>query len=300
MVNEVTMQRLSVLRYLYDGAMEESRRSKPFDAISILRFHDSVELFLDLAYDEFGVPAKKTRDFKDYWTELEHHLSGQLAEKRSMDRLNDLRVSFKHHGHLPSTSSIERCRVNVTDFFEENTRLIFGMEFSDISMIYLIQNEDVRKLFAEIDMLIKEEKRWEAIGKISIAFAMLIDNYYEKNETFKHRSLFLFGSSMNNVSSSSMGLKNNKFDDFVKDVTKSVKALQDATKILSLGLDYQRYIKFRLLTPYVVKYMDGRYEYLLGQPSPDVQPSIEKCRFCYDFVVAVAIQLQDINFELEM
>src|SRR2546425_12972462 len=99
MIDEVTLQRLGLIRYMYDSAIEESRRSEPFNGLSILRFHDSVELFLDLACDKFGVPAKETREFKDYWTELEGHLQGQnLAEKRSMDRLNAARVAFKHHG----------------------------------------------------------------------------------------------------------------------------------------------------------------------------------------------------------
>ena len=135
MIDEITMQRLGLIRYLYKGAMEEARQPEPFGGISILKFHDSVELFLDLACDKFGVPAKKTNQFKDYWLELEGHLQGQsLSEKRSMDRLNAARVAFKHHGNLPSISSIERFRVNVTDFFEENTLLIFGIEFGKISV----------------------------------------------------------------------------------------------------------------------------------------------------------------------
>lgn len=59
MLDEITLQRLGLIRYLYEGAMEESRKPEPFGLIAILKFHDSVELFLDLACDKFGVAAKK-------------------------------------------------------------------------------------------------------------------------------------------------------------------------------------------------------------------------------------------------
>ncbi len=45
---------------VYETAMEESRRPEPFGLISILKFHDCVELFLDLACDKFGISANKT------------------------------------------------------------------------------------------------------------------------------------------------------------------------------------------------------------------------------------------------
>jgi hypothetical protein len=84
MLDEITLQRLGLIRYVYGAAIEESRQPEPFGLISILKFHDSVEFFLDLACDKFGIPANKTYRFKDYWTELEKHVQNQtLSEKRS-------------------------------------------------------------------------------------------------------------------------------------------------------------------------------------------------------------------------
>ncbi len=100
-----------------------------------------------------------------------------------MERLNDARVSFKHHGNLPHASSIEKFRVNVTDFFDDNTPLIFGIEFNKISMIYLIQNDAVKKLLEEATTLIEEEKRSEALIKIAIAYIRMIEDYMDSKET---------------------------------------------------------------------------------------------------------------------
>ena len=103
MLTENTLQRLAFIRYLYSVAVDQSRQPEPLRVASVLTFHDSIELFLDLACDQFGISSKKTREFKDYWNALEEHLKEQsLFQKRSMERLNMARVSFKHHGNMPS------------------------------------------------------------------------------------------------------------------------------------------------------------------------------------------------------
>jgi hypothetical protein len=297
MLDEITMQRLGLIRYLYESAIEESRKPEPFGLISILRFHDSVELFLDLACDKFGVPAKKTREFKDYWIELEGHLSGQsLAEKRSMDRLNAARVAFKHHGNLPHVSSIEKFRVNVTDFFEENTLLIFGIEFSKISMTYLVQNNFVKTLLDEARELMERGARGKAIDKIALAFAELMLDY-RSAIALNHRSLFSLGRSVPSLSSSDVN-DNRQLVEFTKKVASSIEELRESMGILSLGLDYQQYARFKFLTPYTVLY-HGSEHYAVASPTEEGHaPSLEQCQFCFDFVVSSAIRIQSVDLEV--
>lgn len=303
MIAETTMQRLALIRYLYTGAIEESKQPEPFGQISILKFHDSVELFLDVACDQFGIPAKKTKEFKDYWSALEEHLQGQsLSQKRAMDRLNSARVEFKHHGNMLSTSDIEKFRVNVTDFFEENTSLIFGIEFSKISMTYLIQNTRVRTLLDEANALIEEGKRGDALTKNAIAFAQLIDDYTQNEKARRYRELFFTRDPFPLHIGSSTGNQGPQFEQFVRSVTASIDTLRQGMQVLSLGIDYPRYVKFRLLTPPVVK-MQGATDYQPPVPmqyTQDTLPSVETCGFCQDFVVASAIRLQKFSFEASM
>jgi hypothetical protein len=303
MLDEITMQRLGLIRYLYEAAMEESRRPEPFGSISILKFHDSIELFLDLACDRFGIPAKKAQQFRDYWTELERHLQGQsLSEKRSMDRLNDARVSFKHHGNLPHASSIERFRVNVTDFFEDNTALIFGIDFSKVSMTYLIQNNVVKTLLDEATTLLEQGARGDALDKIAVAFAELISDYLSGNQAWRYQNLFFSRGPSLRYTSPTTGNRDRQLEEFAAKVSSSIESLREGMQILSLGLDYQRYVRFRLMTPPVVRMMGATmHQALHGNLSDQNElPSIERCRFCYDFVVASAIHLQNLDFEVEM
>jgi len=298
MLAESTMQRLAFVRYLYNIAVEQSRQPEPLGAASILTFHDSIELFLQLASEHLNVGTKRP-GFIDYWDLLEPKLpSGGLAQKESMRRLNKSRVALKHHGTLPSKLDIEAFRASATNFFEENTPLVFGIEFSSISMVNLVKCTEARSSLEEASRLIEEGRAEDALDKIAIAFAQLVDDYEDRKRTRFGRSPFFFGESLTFESSFFMGIQDRKFAGFVDKIRDSIEAMQSAMKILSLGLDYRRYVKFRVLTPYIIKMLSGDYHISRGRR--DEPPSIEECHFCYDFVVESAIRLQDFDFEVEM
>ncbi len=246
MVTETSLQRLAFIRYLYAIAVEQSRQSEPFGAASVLTFHDSVELFLQLAAETKGINTADLK-FMQYWDVLKPHLqNGELRQKEEMRRLNKSRVDLKHIGILPSKLVIEALRANTTSFFEENTPLVFGIEFGKISMTYLIQNTTP---FFNIPQMSQADR---------------------------------------------------KFVDFAKQVVASIEALQEGMQVLSLGLDYQRYVQFYLLTPHVVRFV-GTFGYQAPpiKYTEDTLPSVERCRFCHNFVVTSAIYLQNLDFEVE-
>ncbi|HBX87013.1 MAG TPA: hypothetical protein DEG09_00170 [Marinilabiliaceae bacterium] len=95
------MQRLAFIKYLYTVAVEQSKQPEPLSSSSILSFHNSIELFLQLASEYLDV-GSKSPGFMDYWELLEPKLTeGGLTQKESMRRLNKARVALKHHGTLP-------------------------------------------------------------------------------------------------------------------------------------------------------------------------------------------------------
>jgi hypothetical protein len=220
------------------------------------------------------------------------NLNQTLSEKRSMERLNNARIAFKHHGNLPHASSIQRFRVNVTDFFEDNTPLIFGLDFSKISMTYLIQNDAIRTALEEASQLIEAEEKESAIAKIAVAFAQLLKEYGS-------RTLFPFDHSVSGIFTESTDLAS-EVQDFASDVESALFDMQNAIKILALGLDYRKYAKFQLLTPSVKKNSrSGKYE--VSPKNIKVETlTLDHCRFCYDFVIESAIELQTIDLEVKV
>ena len=236
----------------------------------------------------------------------------ELTQKESMRRLNGARVGLKHHGTLPSKLDIEAFRATATSFFEENTPTVFHVNFATISLIELIQCVDTRNNLAQAEELLKDGKIEDSLDRIAVAFNELIDDYERRKTGRFGRSPFFFGDSMTFLDSFFMGLGHghrgiagvtseteDKLAQFIDRVKESIEALQDAVKILSLGIDYRRYVKFRLLTPSILRTIGGGYHIARAQRGARGMPTADDVQFCIDFVIESAITLQAFDFSLE-
>lgn len=299
------MERLAFIKYLYTFGMEQSRKTEPFAWTSVLTFHDAIELYLELAAEHLDVSKRlKELAFMQYWDLLNPALikkgRRELTQKIVMDKLNEARVSFKHHGIPPSKSIIEDLRPYVTNFLEENTPNIFDIEFSSISLIELVKCQAAKDTLKEAQRLLKDDKTEEVLDKTALAFVQLIDDYENRKKDEFGRSPFFFGKSMTFLSSFHMGIPHrDKLADFVDHVKESIEAIQESVKVLSLGLDYRRYARFHLLTPVVLRLWagEGKMNYSLSRISKIV-PTKEDAQYCIDFVVESAVTLQAFDFEV--
>ncbi|MCK4348200.1 MAG: hypothetical protein KAW47_06250, partial [Thermoplasmatales archaeon] len=107
-----------------------------------------------------------------------------------------------------------------------------------------------------------------------------------------------FGKDMTFLDSFSMGLNSfDKMGEFVDKVKESIEAMQKAVKILAFGLDYKKYIKFRLIIPEPI--------WIIGRDVPQVELSKDAkisqndFDFCVAYLIESALKLQEFDFEIE-
>lgn len=291
--NDIIIQRLALIKYLYKVGIEQSKQSEPISSFSILALHDSVEMYLKLLAEHLGIKSDNF-NFLDYWTNI-----STLTLKESMRNLNARRVNIKHKGLLPSKSDIEICRVNATDFFEQNTVMQFGIDFNDISLLSLIQYKSVRQYLEKSQKALDENKIDDCIKTSAIAFEKLISLYEESKSSYSGKSPFFFGKDsffslgIDYRSSNDVERKLFKFADIVKE---SLFATQKAVKIMSLGIDYKKFAKFKLLTPNVWKTYDGKYG--VADIWDNKRWTKENCQYCIDFVLECSLKLQEFDFNI--
>jgi hypothetical protein len=310
-MDQTTMRRLAFIRYLYTLAVKQSMQPEPHGSASILTFHDSIELFLHLAYEHFNLGAGNDPSFMGYWDQLAPQLPpGGLPQREAMRRMNRSRVELKHHGILPSRLDMDAFRANVTSFFEDSCLMVFGIDFNSISLVNLIQYASVRTTLDKANKLIEAGKTENAIAKITIAFTQLLDEYESKTQTDFGRSLFSFDQSFSTTFStpgdeaiadfaSEIESFANEVESFANNVESALVDIQNAIKILALGLDYRRYVRFQLLTPSVVKLSKEDYE-VRPKKSKVETLTIDHFRFCFDFVIESALELQAFDLEIKV
>jgi hypothetical protein len=135
-----------------------------------------------------------------------------------------------------------------------------------------------------------------SVENAAYAFHELLE-LYEKNKTvLSIDSPFHFGEKLPFWIFTYSKLRNIDADiaEAVNVMVKSIEAMQESLKILSLGIDYKKYSKFKILTPEVMK----RNEDFISHPSQFKKFTKENCQFCIEFVIACSIQLQEFDFEI--
>lgn len=298
MASDVEIQRLALIKYMFNTALDQSNQPEPLCGLSILTFHDCIELFLVFAYEKLTGKSFKEIGFLKYWDPISKELGRPLSGREEMGRLNESRISLKHKGTLPSTLDIEGYRSACMNFFKENTNPIFGIDFESISLISLVKYPDVQSKLQAAEKLKSEGNLQGAINEIGIAFKLMIDDYMKRKTTNSGQSPFFFGESMRYQIGNSPIMKDKDLNRFVEKTMLSIDSIQESLKILSLGMDFRRYVKFDYITPFVTQVLSGKY--VIDIDPRQNPPTIEDCEFCLNFVIDSALKLQEFDFNTKI
>jgi len=294
MNKELITKRLTYIKQLFKIGITQSSQVESIAVFSILSFHDSIEMFLKLLAESKEINSSNF-GFLSYWDKIP-----ELTLKESMRSLNARRVNIKHKGLLPAKSEIEISRVNTIDFFNQNTKTQFGIDFHEISLQELIKYPIVKKYLNGSQKFLEKSQFGESIEKAAFAFDELISTY-ESNKHHWGASPFFFGDNIRNInyrrilSSIQTTDQGGNFEDFISSLKESIQAIQKATKIIGFGIDYKEYAKFKILTPNVTRLMSGD---LIAQIMRKKKWTPENCQYCIDFVINSALKLQEFDFDI--
>lgn len=295
------LQRLSFIKYLFSIGLYQSNQPEPLYGISILFFHDSIELFLQLSLEKLGTSSPTEPKFMEYWSIIDAKLKNtSLSQKESMKRLNKARVDLKHLGIIPSKLDVESFRATTSAFFNENCPIIFEVSFDDISLIDIIKLERPKDLLKQAKENFEKEQIGKSLENLALSFEYLISGYEESKKDDFNRSPFLFGESMTNLKSFYLGGIINEdriIKKFVDTVSKSIEEIQKAIKIVSFGIDYRKYVKFQSIVPSVVFSISN--EPIL-YTREGMTLSKDDLEFCVSFIIESALKLQEFDFELNI
>ena len=285
------IRRLAITKYMLDRAYRESREPGPYDSLSILTLHDSIELFLVLVAEHVDVKTEKLT-FTQYWSALVSKLNDQgkkLTMQAQMSRLNQARNSVKHHSVFLHPA--DKCSFIEMgyQFLVDNAMGIFGVRFQDLSLVDAIRYRYTREYLLASWGSIERNNWTSAVRFAGVAFEYLIREYVE--DRGKDYAQFLdFGNQ-----SSYLQVPVEESRDIQISISGLIGAIDSISKqlrIMALGIDYMRYSKFISLTPTVFVGEDGKYTYMPTIKGPRVKRTARDARFCLEFVVDTALALQ--------
>jgi len=294
-VNDIHARRLAFIKYLWRRADADAEQPEPLQSAAVLSFHDAVELFLQLTSEAVDSGAAQPT-FLDYWDLIAKKLPNGLSGKEAMRRLNKARVALKHHGTMPSSLDIRGFRVTTREFFDENTRRVFGTSFDSISLTMFVDPPEVRADLEEAVLKLAQGSVEEALESSATAFHRLLRHadalvanrwglspFEAPSGLARYRHLPSFGD---------LDDRDRQLARFAEEVTEAIEKLQEALRLTSLGVNYHRLVRFRQATPNVVQTMDGKLHltwFRAAVSSPE--QTVPLAQFCIDFVIETALQL---------
>jgi hypothetical protein len=301
--------RLAFIRYLHHQGVQQGRLPEPQSSAAVLLLHDAVEAFLLLAAEHLGAAAP--REFGQYWDVLSPaKLTGgvNLAVKQGMVRLNKIRVNLKHHGVQPGKAAIDQSLADAATFFAANTRLVFDIDYDQVSMADVIEQEKVRELVRKAEAANAGGDHIGAMVALSEACELLLR---PRRSDSRRPSPLRFGGNIRwwrldrahkalRPSGNNRGIDIHASDrqflaEHIGTVTEIVEALQAAARVTTLGIDYAAYLRFVNLTPIHSDTVNGVREY---RAPKGYAPTGHDVEFCYQFVVSASLRLTQAHAHL--
>ncbi|MFE1841655.1 hypothetical protein [Streptomyces sviceus] len=226
-------------------------------------------------------------------------------------RLTDYRNGFKHTAGFPGSDVVLLARADTRAFFVANTPLFFGIEFDEIDLSVVVQQEDVRQRVQRASDLFESGDSLSAMGTLAFAFEEMITTQLNEEDAPYGRSVFAFGPGLSHHGlrvdqvrrilhhpdmETRRGLPGRAAESLAREITEVrevARSMQEGLRVMALGIDFLEYRRFLRLTP------DVSMPY--GQVEPTFHaedgyaPSVEEFSFCRHFLITVALRLAEIN-----
>ena len=297
MVEEIIkLKRLSFAKYLITNGNFASENILPFSSTAILNYHDAIEILFDLILEEKGIRNKQL-SFIELFNKVNEVLTSENKEpcmlKGSLDKLNQKRVALKHKGLFPSESDIQEARYTTTNIFMELCEKCLSINYHDINLVHLLDESKTKDYLLGIN---SNDECETTLENLSLAFSYLIRDFEESKRTEFGKSPYSF-LIKRQPKYNKLGIdKRDPIAKYAEATNINLQSIENNLKILALGIDFNRYAKFRLYVP-TASWLSGgdRFEVNFRGDETSNNNEIE---FCKNFIIECALKLQQVNFKV--
>lgn len=307
MTNQDILKRLAYIKFLYKTAVDQSKQPEVVSYTSILTIHDAIDWFMHLCClkNQITETQKLTKIISidpkrkgkmnvylmDYFTILP-----SLKLEAGVNGVNTLRNNLKHKFILPSQIGVTESINTAKEFFEENTKLIFSLDFNEISIIDLIGVPSIRDLLKKAVIFQNNRETENCISEISKAYYELwqIDiDFIRGKKQFSYIDILSkpYLTIPQIYNQPEFQLLKLYIDSVIGTYNQNFQELNDSMKIFALGIDYRKYLKLKSFMPSTtMKDKEGKYQVTKAKDIENI--SDEDLTFAIDFIIDCTLQIQ--------
>lgn len=312
------MKRLGYIKLLHQQAIEQSYAPVPLNFSAVLAFHDVMEYFFIVAVAHVG--SVQNIDIRKPFSETVGRLiapdGAGVSCIDAVRRTGHDRNGFKHNGSVPGPDQVEHARRDAAEFIEANCPRFFGVAFSEISMLHIVPQSEVRDRLKAGRVSADAGDFRAAMSAVAIGFHHLMAEWGQgksvSGDAFRRATFELggtggsywrhrHGSFAQPRDHETRSAVNSLADAMAKEfeeTDKELEALRHVLRIQMSGIDMARYVRFAMLAPRVL---------VSSNRVVDAHPGISAFHytpvnydFCESFVVDSALRLGASDFQMWM
>lgn len=301
------IKRLAYIKLFYRIGVEQSKQAEALAFTCVLTIHDAIDWFMNLACltnsitEAQKLAAIVAKDSKrkgktnvylmDYFTIL----TG-LKHEADVNNINTLRNNLKHKFILPSQLGISETVNTARIFFEDNTKVIFSLNFDEISVVDLISSKEIKQLLTNAVEFQNKKEIENCVKEISKAYYELwqIDvNYIRSKKQFSYIDIYSIPHLQipQLEDKPEIQMLKSYIDSIINAYNRNFQELNDSMKVFALGIEYRKFLKFKSLIPSTsIKDSNGIYH--VTKPNNLDNITNNDLTFAIDFLVDCTLHVE--------
>jgi hypothetical protein len=165
------------------------KMSKIDRRLAVQHVHHAIELVLRAKAEDLN---ENPHDFPTAINILKKHAVA-IPYEREIQELNKVRVLTQHYGTAPDEKDAYRLVSMAENFMQDFCKTAFEVDYSNISLIQLIENSDIRQTLDEAKKAYEGEKYEEAAINAHLAIQKAIWTIKEKMLGSRSHGLITYG-----------------------------------------------------------------------------------------------------------
>lgn len=297
-MDERSVRHVLLARYYLHLAAEQLRSTSDtakFAAINL--FHEALETTLVTCADHLNANVPEKSGIELYLDRINQKLNGQELPFRSrVLQFNRARVAAKHHLTLPEESFLTLISTVVPEFIQTAVRLTFGRDLEQVSLVDLIENEEVGSHIRQAQTDFGAGKYYACLTAVRKAFYLQFEKQcdirkFEDPEEAKARGLL----SSFTICRAPFHAKNpeyirdrvNRPSDFIVFDYSSLDA-----ELMKDGIDVQTFWNIWRLTPEIYQDENGEWTVEYDFDLADDPQIKDNCVYVLDNLISITLQRQ--------
>lgn len=170
----------------------------------------------------------------------------QSSFRGSLVKLKDRRVVLKHKGSFPSQNDILEAEYTTINLFKEFCLKFYNLNYDEIDLVELLEDSRTKDCLLNIKGC---DDNNLIVDNFALAFAYLLKDFENSKIINVYESPYQFTKNIQLNSSDGVLDEFEFLKDYIDTTNQNIESLEYNLKIIALGIDYNKYAKFKFLIP---------------------------------------------------